>query len=177
MVKDRFVRQVWVSAGIIVASIAIAAWAVSFFSAELSAQADMIVADRQAIQANNDAVANLAQLKTDAPKAAHYQTAINQLLPDQYGLLTFNQWLLQLGATHNVTASMAFQGSVVPSTATTAGTAQFSFSADGAPEDLVAFLNGMNATSSGFLVSLTSFDVVSDGTNEKLTGQGILFFH
>ena len=177
MVKKRFTRQLWISFGIVVASIAIAAGAISFFSGSFSAQADVITQDRGEIQKNTDAVTYLSQLEAAAPQAAQYQAAIDQLLPDQYGLVTYTQWLAQLGAKYNVSTNAAFQGSVVTSTETTAGTAQFSFSAKGSPDNLTTFLKGMNDKTSGFLVSLTSFDVTSDGTNETVTGQGILFFH
>lgn len=175
MVKDRFIRQWWISAGIIVASIAIAAGILYFFSEKLSAEANAIVTDREMLQEKTDAVAELAQLEADAPPAARYQAAIDQLLPNQYGLVTFTQWLGQLGTKYNVTANAAFQGSVVPSSGTTAGAAQFSFSAEGSPSDVAAFLDDMNARSSGFIISLASFDVVNNGANETVTGQGTVF--
>jgi Tfp pilus assembly protein PilO len=176
MEKKRFARQLWISFGIVVGSVAIAAGILVFFSRNISTQADAIASDRVAVQSKTDALANLAQLESEAPQAAQYQSAINQLLPDQYGLVTFTQWISQLGAKYDVTTNAAFQGSVVPSAGTTPGTAQFSFSAEGSPEDIAAFLDGMNAKSAGFLVTLTSFDVTGSGSNENVTGQGTLFF-
>ncbi len=177
MVKDRFTKQLWIGGGIIIGSIIVAAVAMGFFSGSLSDQANAIATARATVQTNTDAVGHLAQLKGQVPQAAQYQAAIDQLLPNQYGLVTFPQWLSDLGAKYNVTANAAFQGSVVPSAGTTAGVAQFSFTADGPLSDLTAFLDGMNAKSSNFLVTLTSFDMTNDGTNEKVTGQGTLFFH
>jgi hypothetical protein len=168
MEKKRFARQLWISFGIVVGSIAIAAGMSVFFSGNISAQADAIANDRTAVQSKTDALANFAQLE--------YQSAINQLLPDQYSLVTFTQWIAQLGAKYGVTANAAFQGSVVPSAGTTPGTAPFSFSVQGSPEKIAAFLDGMNTKSAGFLVTLTSFDVTGGGTNENMTGQGTLFF-
>ncbi len=176
MVKERFTRQLWISFGIIVGSIAIAAGVLAFLSGGISAQADAIVTDRAAVQSNTNILADLTQLKSEAPQAAQYQAAMNQLLPDQYGLVTFTQWLAQLGAKYNVTTNVAFQGSVVASAGTTPGTAQFSFSAEGSPEDVADFLDGMNEKSTQFLIALTSFDVTSAGSNENITGQGTLFF-
>jgi hypothetical protein len=176
MKKERFVRQLWISFGIIAGSIAIAAGLLAFFSGDISAQADAIVSDRATVQSKTDALANLAQLEAEAPQAAQYQSAIDQLLPDQYGLVTFTQWIAQLGTKYDVTTNAAFQGSVVPSAGTTPGTAQFSFSVEGPPENIAAFLDGMNTKSTGFLVTLTSFDVTGGGSNETLTGQGTLFF-
>jgi hypothetical protein len=176
MEKKRFARQLWISFGIILGSIAIAIGILAFFSGRISSEADAIVSDRAMVRSKADALANLAQLESEAPQAAHYQGAIDQLLPDQYGLVTFTQWLTQLGNKYGVTTNAAFQGSVTPSAGTTPGTAQFSFSAQGSPSDLVAFLDGMSAKSSGFLLTLTSFDVTGEGSNENMTGQGILFF-
>ena len=177
MIKDRFMRRFWISMSIIVGSIVVAGLAIDYFSGSLSAEANIIVGDRTTIQRNTDAVASLAQLKSAAPQAARYQAAMDQILPDQYGLVTFTQWFSQLGQKYNVTTNAAFQGSVVPTAATVAGSAQFSFSAVGSPADISAFLNAVDSTTSGFIVSLSTFDVASDGTNETITGQGQLFFH
>jgi hypothetical protein len=176
MVKDRFTRQLLISGGIIVASIIIAGGALFFFSSSISAQALVIANDRMTIQQDTNTVANLAQLGADASQAMQYQAAIDQLLPSQYGLVTFTQWLTQLGEKYNVTADAAFQGSITPPTGVTPGSAQFSFSAEGTPGDIASFLDDMDAKSAEFLLSLSSFDVSADGTNEKVTGQGVLFF-
>jgi len=176
MVKDRFTRQLLISGGIILASVAIAAGAFFFLSGRLAAQAAVIENVRTMTQNKTDLVAELVQLEAAVPQAAQYQAAIDQLLPNQYDLLTFPQWLSQLGQKYNVTVNAAFQGSMTPSTGIVPGTAPFSFSAEGAPSDLASFLDGMNAKSSGFLVSLTSFNVAITGGTEKLTGQGVVFF-
>ncbi len=176
MEKKRFARQLWISFGVILGSIAIAIGMLAFFLGQISSQADAIVGDRAMVQSKTDALANLAQLESDAPQAAQYQVLINQLLPDQYGLVTFTQWLTQLGNKYGVTTDAAFQGSVTPPAGTIAGTAQFSFSAQGSPSALAAFLNGMSTKSSGFLLTLTSFSITGEGSNENMTGQGTLFF-
>lgn len=175
MVKERFVKQLWIGCAIIAGSIVIAGVALFFLSGDMSAQAAMIVKDRQAIQQKTDAVATLAQLQGAVPQASQYEQAITQLMPDQYSLVTFPQWLSTLGGRYDVTTDAVLQGSASPASGATAGTAQFSFSAEGSPSNLTAFLNGMNLTSPGFLLSISSFNVVSDGANEKITGQGILF--
>jgi hypothetical protein len=176
MEKERFTRKLWISFGIIVGSIAIAIGILAFFSGRISSEANAIVSDRAMVRSKTDALANLAQLESEVPQAAQYQAAIDQLLPDQYGLVAFTQWLAQLGDKYGVTTDAAFQESVTPSAGTTPGTAQFSFSAQGSPSALAAFLDGMSAKSSGFLLTLTSFDVTGVGSNENMTGQGTLFF-
>jgi len=176
MEKEHFTRQLWISFGIILGSIVIAAGILAFLSGNISTQADAIVSDRATVQTKTDALANLAQLKAEAPQAVQYQSAIDQLLPDQYGLVTFTQWIAQLGARYNVATNALFQGSVVPSAGSTPGNTQFSFSAQGSPQNIAAFLDGMNSKSIGFLVTLTSFNVAGSGSNENITGQGTLFF-
>lgn len=176
MEKERFARQLWLSFGIIVGSIAAAMVVLYFLSGNILAQADMIVNGRATVRNKADAVATLAQLGSEASQAAQYQSAIDQLLPDQYGLVTFTQWVVQLGTKYDVTANAAFQGSVVPSAGTTPGTAEFSFSVEGSPNNVAAFLDGMSKSATGFLVTLTSFNVANNGPNEDVTGRGTLFF-
>lgn len=176
MVKDRFKRQLWISIGIIAASIVVAAGVLYFLSGNISAEAQAIASGRAQVESEIDDIANLATLQEAAPQAARYQAAMDQILPDQYGLVTFTQWFATLGQKYGVTANATFQGSVVPPAGATPGNTQFSFDAEGTSEDLTAFLDGLNATSTGFLVTLTSFSVKSDGTSEDMTGQGTLFF-
>ncbi len=176
MEKKRFVRQLWMSFGVIMGSIVIAAGILIFLSRNISAQADAIASDRATAWEKTDALANFAQLKSAAAQAAQYQSAINQLLPDQYGLVTFTQWIVQIGTKYAVSANAVFQGSIVPSAGIIPGTAQFSFSAEGSPENITAFLDGMNTKSTEFLITLTSFNVTGSGSNENITGQGTLFF-
>jgi len=176
MVKDRFVRQMWIGLGIIVASIALAAGAIFYYANDLSAQADGIVNDRTAMQRQTDSVTDLANLEHSVPQAAQYQVAMDRLLPDQYGLVTFGQWVSQLGQKHNVNANAQFQGAVTAPTGITLGNAGFSFDAEGSPADLASFLDEMTLKSSGFLLTLGSFDFTSNGTDSKVTGQGTVFF-
>ncbi len=177
MIKEHFAKQLWISFGIVLGSIAAAAVALYLFSGKISAAADAIVTDRAMVQDNTDAVANLAQLEGQAPQAAQYEAALDQLLPDQYGLVSFPQWLAQVGAKYGVTTSASFQGSATPPSGATPGTVQFSFTAIGAPTSIVAFLHDMNARPSGFLLSLTSFTMTgAGGASEQMTGQGTLFF-
>ncbi|MGD1003520.1 MAG: hypothetical protein ABR884_03020 [Minisyncoccia bacterium] len=176
MEKKRFTRRLWISFGIVIGGIAIAIGMLAFFSGRISSEADAIVSDRATVRSKTDALANLAQLESGVPQAAQYQEAIDQLLPDQYGLVNFTQWFAQSGNKYGVDANAAFQGSVTPSAGTTPGTAQFSFSAQGSPSAVAAFLDGMSVKSSGFLLTLTSFDVTGGGPNENMTGQGMLFF-
>ncbi|HUC01482.1 MAG TPA: hypothetical protein VMA75_01085 [Candidatus Paceibacterota bacterium] len=176
MVIQRFRKQFWISFSVIIVSAIAAGVALNFLSGAITAQASAIARDRGAIQEKTDAVANLAMLESGAAQAAQYQTAIDQLFPSQYQVVTFTQWLSSLGQKYGVATNAAFQGASVPPSGSDPGSAQFSFSAQGTPQALSAFLDGMNERSSGFLVSLTSFDVTGSGGEETMTGQGMLFF-
>jgi hypothetical protein len=175
MVNERFAQRLWISFGIIVASIALAAGALYFFSGDLSANANAIVNARAALDEQAVAVANLASLKQQATQAAQYQAAISQLVPGQYGLVTFTQWFADQGKKYSVSANAAFQGAAVPAQGAAPGTAAFSFTAAGSLDGLTSFLDFIGAKSSEFLVSFNSFNVTGDGTNYSVTGQGTVF--
>ncbi len=176
MVKDRFAKQLWIGFVIIAVSFFIAAAALYFFAGDLSANADAIVSARATVQNQTAAVANLANLEQQAPQAARYQAAMNQLLPDQYGIVPFAQWFGGVGKQYGVTANASFQGAMVQAQGTTPGTASFSFNAQGSPSNIVSFLNAVGAKSSGFLLTINSFDITVNGATANATGQGTLFF-
>jgi hypothetical protein len=134
------------------------------------------MSDRAAVQQQTDSVADLASLEHAVPQAAQYQLAMDRLLPDQYGIVTFGQWLTQMGRRYSVTANAQFLGAVVSPQGTTPGTAGFSFDIEGSPSNVTSFLDEISSKSSGFLVSLTSFDFTNDGASAKVTGQGVIFF-
>jgi hypothetical protein len=169
--------KIWLSLAMMAASIIVAFFAIQFLSGKLSVTSNAIVDDRATVQSETNALANLAQLEADAPQAMLYQAAMNQLLPDQYTLVTLPQWLAQLGGKDGVVVSAAFQGAPTLPSGETPGAAQFSFNAQGTPQNIATFLDDMNKKSVGFLVTLTSFGMTSDGLNENVTGQGTAFFH
>ena len=172
---NHFARRLWLSFGIIVASIVIAAGALYFFAGNLSANADAIVSARAALNKQNSVVANLAGLKQQAAQAAQYQTAMGQLVPNQYGLVTFEQWFSEQGAKYHVSASASFQGAATPSAGSTPGSAAFSFTVSGSLDDVDSFLNFVSAQSPDFLIAFNSFNVTGDGINYNATGLGTVY--
>lgn len=176
MVKDRFIKKLWISFGVIVASIIIAVGVMYYFSGSLSKQAEAIVADRTAVQEQTSAVADLANLELGAAQAAQYQAAMTQLLPSQYELVGFAQWFAHEGAAYNVTANASLQGAPIQPQGGTPGTASFTFSVDGPLSAVTAFMNFATTKSSGFLLSFNSFTISTDAAGYNVTGQGTLFF-
>jgi hypothetical protein len=177
--KDNFKKKAWISLGIIIGSIILASAAFYYFSSNLSVQANKITLVRQAASNNNNALNSLALLKGDESKAEIYTAEMNQLLPDQYGIVNFNSWLVKAGASYGVSVSSAFVGSGNPSvqaTASTPGTINFSLSVQGPVGDTTKFIMYLESESTGYLLTLTSFDYTSDVSGEKVNAQGILFF-
>jgi hypothetical protein len=175
MVNEHFARRLWIGFGIIIMSIVIAGGALYFFAGDLSANAAAIVSAHAAVNAQNAAVANLASLKQQATQAAQYQAAMNQLVPDQYGLVTFTQWFVAQGKQYNVDASANFQGAAIPSGGETSGTAPFTFSATGSLADLTSFLDAIGEKSSSFLIAFGSLDVTTAAGGYTITGNGTIF--
>jgi Tfp pilus assembly protein PilO len=175
MVSEHFERKLWIGFGIIVASIIIAGGASYYFAGDLSANAAAIVSARGALDEQNASIANLAGLKQQAAQAAQYQTAMNHLLPDQYGLVIFTQWFAGQGTQHSVSASANFQGVAIPSNVTLAGAAPFTFSATGSLANLASFMDAISARSSDFLIAVNSFNVTTVDGGYSITGDGVVF--
>ena len=177
MINEHFGRKLWISFGIVMASIAITAGAFYFFAGDLSAKATAVVAARTSLEQQSSAVANLANLKHQAPIAAQYLAAMDQLLPDQYGLVTFGQWFSDTGKQYGVSANATInQDAVIPSSGSSPGVATLSFSATGSLDNITAFLHFVSAKSSVFLVVFDSFNITGDGTSYTAVGQGTIFF-
>lgn len=174
--KDNFKKQLWLSAGIILGTIVIASVGLYFLAGSLSDEADKIIVDRVQIQTQTNALANLAALKRDAPQAAKYVKAIRTLIPGQYGLVGFGQWLNTIGVKHSVTTSFALQGSVTPASAGAAGGAGFSMDAEGTRSDVISFLRDLESQAQGFLLSIDAFDITRNGDRARLVAHGTLFF-
>jgi hypothetical protein len=175
METKQFAKKLWISFGIIVVSIAIAGGALYFFSGDLSANADAIVAARAALNQQTTAVENLASLKQQAVTAAQYQAAINQLVPNPYGLVAFPQWFGQQGLRSAVTANASLQGEPTPSAGTTPGYSSFSFTVTGSLAGISSFMDFVSTKSSGYLVAFNSFNITTQGSSYSATGLGTVF--
>jgi len=174
--KDKFKKQLWISSGIIGGSIIAALIAIYFFSSSLAAATQKIIADRSLVASQTSALASLADLKRDAPLALRYEAAINKLLPSQYTLIGFGQWLEGRAAQYGVTTNFSFQGAPVPATPDTFGTAVFSAEAEGPAANITAFMKDIEMQAPSFLLTLDSFDFTNNGTTSRATMGGTLFF-
>jgi len=173
--KDTFKRNLWISVSIIVGSIMLAWIGVYLLSGQITGQVKKIIADRSIVAQQATALASLADLKRDAPKAAPYENAINTLLPDQYQLIGFSEWLDGRGKQFSVTTHFSLQGTPAPSAPGTVGTAPFSADAEGSAENLLAFMKDIEIQAPAFLLSISSVDFVNDGLNSRVTFQGTLY--
>jgi hypothetical protein len=174
--KMNFKQKIWLDAGLILGSIAVAAVAVYFLSNDLNVQANKVISNKESLSGQNNSVEELALLKSQLPQAASYTAAMENLLPDQYGLINFGPWLNAIAARYNVVATYAFLNNPTLASVSAPGTMGFSLSVQGPQGSVDKFLKDIESQSAGFLLTLSSFDFTANSTGESLNAQGILFF-
>lgn len=173
--KNSLKTQLWIGFGVILASLALATAAIYYFSGDLAAQADRIIADKALISRQAAVVDILARLKREAPVAAAYLALIDKVLPTHDNLIGLPQWLDELGRAHGVTVIFAFQGNNVPMTASAPGADGFVMTVTGAPAEVASFLTDLELNSRGYLLSLDAFSFAGTGVDYKLSAQGRVF--
>lgn len=107
-------RQLITSAAIILGSILAAAAILYFLVGNINATTGAIVRNESVINQQAGLLGVIASLKQQATQAIVYQTAMNQLLPTQNGLIDFSQWVAGVAAQYQVTTSVSFQNDAVP---------------------------------------------------------------
>jgi hypothetical protein len=174
--NDSFKKHLQIGLGVIFGSIVIASIAFYFLSKGLEAQADSLVVEKTAVKNEANALANFAALESDAPKAMQYDAAIQKLVPDQLGLITFNTWVSQIAKEYDVIATVAYQGDPTLPVGVVPGSTAFTMTAQGPENSIVPFIDYISAQAVGFPFSFGSFDFTNDRTQENFTGQGTLYF-
>jgi hypothetical protein len=147
-----------------------------FLLGSITAQADRVISQKNATQEGTNAIASFAVLKAAAPQAAQYEAAMQTLLPDQSGLITFNSWVNQAAKKYSVTATVAYQGDPVPATAGIPGTANFTMTAQGPENSIAPFMDYLSSQASGFILLFGSFDFTNNQAQESVIAQGTLYF-
>lgn len=173
--KNIFRKQLWISFGVVFGTIILAAAAIYFLSNDLNAQANKIISDKTLIDRQTAVLGVLAKLKSDAPTAAAYSALFDKLLPTHDALIGFPQWVAAIGKSHNVDATVVFQGNNTPTSTSAPAADGFSLTASGAMDDLTAFLADIESRAAGFLLSIDAIDLVDGGTTYRLTAQGRVF--
>ena len=177
VMKDRFIRDFWVSAGIIAAAIVFAFAGFWYVIGLVNAHADTIARYQSGVVTRNASFGAISSLEKNAPTAAAYQAAIVKLLPSQDGLLQFPRNLQMNAAAFNVAVQATFTGEPTPSSPGVAGSVPFSLSASGAQSDLLAFLKNIETQSPQFLVAIDSVDfTMTASSSAKLSASGRVFF-
>ncbi len=171
-----FKKRLWIRAGVIVGSIAIAIGAFWYFAGAIKAQATRVAAFKEDAASNANAAAQLAALERAAPQAANYAAALQNLLPDQSSLINFSAWLSAAATRYGVQAAAAFRGNPVPPAGTAPGTAAFTMTVQGPEGSIAPFLDYLTRNDPGFIVSFSSFDYTNNRTQENLTAQGTTYF-
>ena len=172
---DTFKRKLALDLGIILGGIILATIGLYVLSGRISTQVKKIIADRSLVAQQTAALASLADLTRDAPQAAKYEAAINKLLPDQYQLIGFSDWLAAQGQQFNVTTHFNLQSPPSASSPTSAGTAPFTADAEGSVANIVAFLKDIETQAPGYLLSVNSFDLSNNGDSSRVNIQGTLY--
>jgi len=175
-------RHLIVSTGIILVVFVAALVGVHFLMNKTSATVGKIAQDKSLVARQTGALAVVASLKGQASQAAAYQSAMEQLLPTQDGLIDFNQWITGLAGQNQISASVSFNANgITPPSVTAsgqhmAGQASFSLSATGGLNNIIFFLNEAESQASGFLLNINSFDLTNTNGAYQWTGQGVAFF-
>jgi hypothetical protein len=174
--KNAFGRQLMMSLGIIIFSVALAAGAMYYFSSDITKQVNAIITNKSRVARQAEATSILAALKHDAPRAEQYSAAVKKLLPPHDDLLRFrDEWVKSVGRSHKVTATVTLRGDDVPASASAPGSDGFSMSIDGAAGDIAAFLEDIEASTSDFLLSIDSLDVRKSDSGYSVTANGRVF--
>jgi hypothetical protein len=173
--KNSFKKQLWISVGVIVGALVVASLGLYILSNDIAGQTQKIVNDKTEAAQQAAVLGILAQLKSDAPVAATYTAAMNKLVPTHDDLIEVPGWLNTLAANHNVSISFSFQGGNAPASESSFGTDGFTLSVEGAPSDIAAFLADMETNSPKFLLSVTSFNLMSNGSGYSLSVQGVFY--
>jgi hypothetical protein len=171
-----FNKHFIIGLSVILGSILIAGIALFFLSGTVAGSVTAILADKSKISGQSNSVSAIAELKQEAAQAAPYQAAMDTLLPTQDKLIGFNAWISNIATADHVSATASFQGEPSPPLVGSAGQADFSIAATGSAQDITNFLTDVELRSAGFLLQLTSIDLIDQGSNYELTAQGMAFF-
>jgi len=175
MAKDPLQKQIWVTSGVIGASIIAASVGFYFLSNAINAQAQKILTDKAIGAEQAAAVGVLAKLKSDATLATQYANAMNTLVPIHDNLIGVPQWLNTVAASHGVTISFSFQGGNAPASGAKPGTDPFTLTVDGTSDGIAAFMGDIESQAPEFLLNVTSFDLTNNGSPYHLSVQGVFF--
>lgn len=176
MTNDMFKKQMMISGIIILASIIVTGVIVYFLAVRQSAMADAITIGRQAVMGQATQFGMLADLKQNAPAAAKYQAAMNELLPSQDDLITFPPQVDDLSRTDGVTSNFAFQPSITSASADAPGSVGFNLNVSGPMSNIIAFMKDFEVTAPILLSEIDSVNVTGNGSTYTLAAQGRVFF-
>jgi hypothetical protein len=169
-------RQLLISFSIIIASFLVAAAIVYFLVGNISAQAAKITSDQSEITASLELLNSFTAIRAQVPQANAYRSAIEKLLPTQDGLIGFGQWLSVIASKYNVSANATFQGSNTLPVSHTPGQSMVIITISGPVNGIISFLKAIEEQSPGFLVSISSFDLLTSSPDYRLVAQGTLYF-
>jgi Tfp pilus assembly protein PilO len=177
--QDNFLKEFWVSAGIVVGSVFIAGGILLWIASDVQAYTERISQSRLLVNQRARSIEVLARLKQNDRDVESYQKLMNQILPTKEELLDFNRKLEDTARVNQVTLNSSFQsgGTTMPG-GEQAGSVAFRFDANGSYENLVNFYNEIEKKSPKFLVSVDNLDVQAstEGSGLRFSSQARVFF-
>lgn len=150
------------SAGIIVGSILCMGFAVMWFLGSAEGTAKAIAEKRLEIKNRSRQLEALSAFKAVESDVSALEARLDLLLPDKDEIVDFPAWLRTMAESRGTTLDFLFRGET-PSSETSLGFAEFSFTARGSLTELRDFFEAIDNRGSQYLVHFLSLDVSRRG--------------
>ncbi len=174
--NNSFRRELLTSAAILVGGVLAVSLGLYWLSNDLDDLTVKIVTGRAVIAKQTQIIGDLAELKRDSIQARVYAQAISGLLVTKDQLIDFPHWLDELARSRHVDLSFSFDNTPVPAQGDLPAYNGFSIGVGGALENDIDFIRDIESRAPRFLVNLTSFEVVRNGSDYRITSHGQVYF-
>ena len=168
--------QVWIGLGVIVGSMVVFGAVFYFLAGSISGQTAAITGGQADVDDQSALINSYSNLKTDAPAAAQYQTAMDKILATQDNLIAFPSQIDGIARNDGVEETFSFQGDPVPATQDTPGYVGFKLNATGPLVAITAFLEDTESSTPILLSKIDAFDLTQNGSDYALAASGRVFF-
>jgi hypothetical protein len=174
--KDNFDKYLIFNFGGIFLAIIIAFVAYSFISQDIATKTNKLISDEALISKQNNALASFSKIKEEITQITPYQSVMDKLLPSQNELINFPDWLQSAAGTFNIAETFSFASGTVPAKDLTPGSVNFSLVVDGMANDDLSFLKYIESSAPGYLLTFTSYSLVNNTNDTKITLNGKIYF-
>lgn len=174
--KSDFKKKLWLNFGIVAVSGILAFVGMYLIGKDVQVRANVIIADRMQIAAQNGNLQETANLKEQLAQAQNYQMAMDTLLPSQDALVDFPSMVAAMGNLYNVKAAVSFTGVPAQTIDGQSGSLTFSLAVTGRGLDIAHFMAYMETQTPKFIVAIDSMNFTGSDPESNLTAQGQVFF-